>query len=96
MSVKAILNSFTNILASYIIPLLMALCVAAFLWGVVRFIAASGNPEERGKAKNFIIWGLIGLTVMVAFYGIVLILLRSFLGASGPPGPPGDWPFQVY
>lgn len=95
-SVKEIFNSFTNLLALAVIPLLIAICMGVFILGIVRFIAAAGNPEQVQKAKVLIIWGLVGLLVMVAFWGIIKILLQTFFGASAPPGVSGEWPFRAF
>ncbi len=95
-SVKGIFNSLTNLLALVVIPLMISICMAVFVVGIVRFIAAAGNPEQIQKAKDLIIWGLVGLLVMVAFYGIIQILLRTFFGVSAPPSVSGQWPFRAF
>jgi hypothetical protein len=47
----------------------VALIVMAY--GGLKFVLSQGNPQEVTKAKNTIIDGLIGLTVIVASGGIV-------------------------
>lgn len=54
-----------------IIPMLLALAVLVFLWGIVKFIANAGDPEARGAGVRHMVGGMIGLFVMVAFWGII-------------------------
>lgn len=61
-----------------IIPVLLIVAFALFLWGVIKFIFAGGDEEKRKTAKNYIIYGLIGLFVMVAVWGIIRIVLGTF------------------
>ncbi len=55
-----------------IIPLIFAAALMFFLWGVMKFIAAS-SPDKKKEGKNFIIAGLIGLFVMTSLWGIIKI-----------------------
>ena len=76
-----------------IIGLLFIAATLVFLWGVVMFIAGSADPAKRDKAKGIMTWGIIGLAVMAAAWGITTILIAYFLPGGGtPPGfvpPPG-------
>jgi len=47
----------------------IALVVVAY--GGLKFVLSQGNPQEITKAKNTIIDGLIGLTVIVGAGGII-------------------------
>jgi multisubunit Na+/H+ antiporter MnhB subunit len=72
-----VLNTLKDLI-NVVAPLLMGVAVAIFLYGVVAFITAAGNEEKRKKAQGYIIWGLVGLFVMVAFWGIVQIIAKTF------------------
>jgi hypothetical protein len=54
-----------------IIPMLLALAVLVFLWGIVKFIANASDPEARSGGIQHMIWGMIGLFDMVGFWGII-------------------------
>lgn len=56
----------------------MAVAFLVFLYGVIKFITAGGDEEKRKGAKNLIIYGLIGLFVMVAVWGLVAVLASTF------------------
>lgn len=59
--------------------LLIAVAVIVFLWGAVEFVASADDPEGREKGKNHLIWGIVGLTVIVATYGIMNFIQNTLL-----------------
>lgn len=71
---------------SFIIGTLFVLATLVFLWGVVMFIIKSGDDAERKKAKGIMTWGIIGLAVMAAAWGITTILVSYFGVPAQPPG----------
>ncbi len=77
----------------YMIPLIMALAVLVFLWGVVKYITAGGDAEKEKTARGYIIYGLIGIFVLVAFWGIIQILTNTFGIETGGTLPQVRVPF---
>lgn len=61
------------IITSAVIPLIFTLAFVVFLWGIFRFISSSDKTKKE-DAKNYIIWGMVGLFVMVSLWGIIKIL----------------------
>ncbi len=61
----------------FIIPILITLAVVWFIWGVITYIIA-GDEEKKKKATGMIIGGLIGLFVIVAFWGIIRLVTNTF------------------
>ena len=77
-------------LLNNIIPILLIIGTVVFLWGVIMFLTAGADEEKRGEARNLMIYGLIGLFVMVAVWGIVNVLVGFFgVGGQGVPTSPG-------
>lgn len=69
------LKEILNLVDSLLIPLLFAIALLAFLWGVVQFlIAGAADEERREKGKKFVVWGIIGLAVMSSVWGLVNLL----------------------
>ena len=61
----------------YIIPLLVTIAIGYFIWGVIQFmIAADEESKKVGRTK--IINGLIGLFVIMAFWGIIAVVKNTF------------------
>ena len=63
---------------SQVVILLIALAVVFFLYGILKYIASGDDEESRKKSKNVMIYGIIGLFVMISFWGIVNILINTF------------------
>ena len=61
-----------------IIPFVVGLAVLVFIYGVFNFVTSAGDEEARAGAKQLIIWGIIGIFVMVSVWGLVNILSRTF------------------
>lgn len=67
-----------------IIPIIFALALMFFLWGVMKFIRAS-DSVKREEGRKFIIAGLIGLFVMTSLWGIISIVSKSLGTGSAVP-----------
>ena len=59
------------------VPVMIALGVVYFVWGVVTYMIGD-DEEAKAKGKNRIIYGIIGLVAIVAMWGLVTIVTRSF------------------
>lgn len=78
----------TCIITKSIVPLLFAIGLAAFIFGVVQYMLNPNNAEKRNEGKTYMIWGIIGLFVMVSVWGLVSILSNTFsLNNSAPTLP---------
>ena len=77
-TVTGLIQFATCFLTKTIVPLLFALAVAAFVYGVFDFIRASASGEETGEKKQFMVWGIIALAVMLSVWGLVSILQGTF------------------
>ncbi len=73
-----VINYGTCLIYQSIIPLLIALAIAMFIWGVVQFIMNDAEESKKAKGKEFMLWGIIALTVIVSIWGLVSILTNSF------------------
>lgn len=63
---------------AYLIPLLIAIGLLVFLWGMAKFILHAEEEDEREEGRKLMLWGAIGLFVMVSFWGLTKILLGTF------------------
>lgn len=73
------LSYITCILSGYFIPLIFALAIVMFLWGVVQFVIMGQEDEtKRTQGKQLMIWGIIAITVMITVWGLVRVLASTF------------------
>jgi len=75
------LTGFANQLKNLIdilIPIVFALALLFFLWGLAKYIFAAGDEEAKEKGKQIMIWGIISLFIMASVWGIVAFLQNIF------------------
>ena len=77
MDLTDIINLFTSI-GSRIIPLMGAVAFLAFVLGVAKYIKSAGSEKDSKDSKNLLIWGIVGLFVMITIWGIVSFLKSEF------------------
>src|SRR3989344_9085075 len=63
------------------LPIVVAIALLAFFWGLVKFIFAQGNEEAKGEGKKIMLWGLIALFIAASIWGLVTFA-RTSLGVG--------------
>ena len=83
----ALLNLIQTIVGR-LIPILVAVALIYFIWGLLQFIlSAGGEDHEAGKTKMW--WGIIALFVIVSIWGIVAYIGNVFgISQGGSATPP--------
>ena len=71
-------NYVTCLISNSVIPLIFALAVVMFVWGVVQYVINSEEEAKKAKGRQFMLWGIIALAVMVSIWGLVSILGNTF------------------
>ncbi|GEM_PF-3082221 len=74
ISLIAILQNIVDAL----IPFLIGLAVMLIVYGILGYISKTADEEKRTEAKNFILWGIFGIFIMVSVWGLVNILFYTF------------------
>jgi len=74
------LISFVGDTINRLIPVVIALAVLFFFWGLAKYILSSGKSHKQGR--QIMTAGLIGLFVMVSIWGLIR-LMQNTLGVSG-------------
>jgi hypothetical protein len=78
MDVTTLVNNFVRVIVNPAILLLFAVALIIFLWGLVQFlISLNVTGKDTNKGKQHMLWGLIGMFIMVAAYGIFAFLSNT-------------------
>lgn len=85
-NLQGVVGMFTDI-GLALIPFLGAVAFLVFILGVGKFIRSAGSEKDLKDSKNLLIWGVIGLFVLVTIWGIVAFLQSEF-GFGSTPGIP--------
>jgi hypothetical protein len=75
-SFRDLIVGSVNCLISPTFIIIVALSVVVFLWGVFKFIQAEGEDKQTGR--EFMLYGVIGIFVMISIWGLVNILQNTF------------------
>ena len=67
-----------DFLQGAVVPLLLALGLVYFLWGVVKYVTAGGNEDKMKEGRSLVVYGIIALFVMISVFGLVRILTNTF------------------
>lgn len=81
--VGSLVKNIETIIINPLIVLVFAVALVYFLIGVFNFMSNSDNSEEREKGKQHIIWGLVGMFIMIAVFTIMQIIATT-IGSSVP------------
>jgi hypothetical protein len=73
------IGQLTNII-NKLIPFFLAIAVVVFIYGVIRYVVAS-SPDDKAAGRSYIIWGIIGIAVILSIFGLVK-LLQNTVGIS--------------
>jgi len=84
-TVQQLVTIVGGIIAS-IIPIVIALALLFFFWGLAKFILHADDEAERAKGKNIMVWGIVALFVIVTVWGIIVVLQNTFIGPGGTTG----------
>ncbi len=71
------LQSILDNIVNPIVTLLFALAVLYFVYGVYEFIKKGDNEKERVEGGQHIMWGTVGLFIMVSVFGIMRIICTT-------------------
>lgn len=75
-------NELIDRIIKWVFNIGIALATVVFLWGGFQFLVSGGNEQKIEQAKKTMLWGAIGLIVVLIAAGVPA-LIREFLGAEG-------------
>ena len=68
------------------LPIVVAVALLVFFWGLVRFIFSASGEDAHKEGQRLMIWGLVALFVRVAVWGLVRFIGNA-IGVN-PEGTP--------
>ena len=80
------INSLVKRVNQYIlnpfIAFLFTLALAYFIYGVFQFLMNSDREDARTTGKQNMLWGVIGMAIMMSVFGIMQVIINT-LGVTG-------------
>ena len=85
---NSLVAQVNNIIIYPLITLFLAIAVLVFAWGVLQFLMNAEDSSARTEGRRHMLYGIIGIVVMVSAYTLLTIAVRTFFGnAAVPPAP---------
>lgn len=76
--IDAFIGKVDTLIINPLISFLFALAVLFFLYGVFEFIMNQDNEEKKTAGKSHMLWGIVGITIMLGVWSILNIILNTF------------------
>jgi hypothetical protein len=67
----------SNILDPLVL-LMFAVALLVFLFGVFEMVRGQGSGDARETGGRHILWGTVGMAIMVSVYGILHVVCNTF------------------
>jgi len=74
-------NLYTQVVQPGLL-LLFGVAFVVFILGLVRFIRDADDAKGREQGKKSILWGIVGMVIMVSVYGIINITIGTIGGST--------------
>ncbi|MBI2617937.1 hypothetical protein HYW58_00570 [Candidatus Kaiserbacteria bacterium] len=88
-TLKSVLDTFSTLINAAI-PVVIALAVLYFFWGLAQYILNSADEEKKQEGRTIMIYGVIALFVMVSVFGLIRLLQETFNVKNQNPIIPGE------
>ncbi len=75
---KSVLAKLESAILFPLMMLMMAVAFFIFLWGAYQFVLGADSEEARDKGKSHMLFGIIGLLIMISAYAILKIATATF------------------
>lgn len=81
MDAKGLVAKIAELIVNPTITLLFGLAILYFVWGLVQYIRGADQSAERSKGAQHMMWGIIGIFIMVSAIAILQAFRESIFGA---------------
>lgn len=80
MTVDGLLAKIKVAIVNPLLVLIFAMSAVMFVWGAARYILGAESEEARSTGSKHMLWGIIGMFIIVAIGGIISII-KNTIGA---------------
>lgn len=77
-----IIQKVNDAILTPIVYLLFAVATVYFLFGLMKFILNQDNDEAQSEGKKHMMWGVVGIAIMVSVWGILNLINESVRGLT--------------
>ncbi len=85
------MSRIDKVIINPLIVLMFAVAVVVFVWGMIEFLSNRDSEEAQTKGKSHMLWGIVGIFIMLSVFGIINLLIGTF-GLTGVNNAPIEIP----
>ncbi len=78
VAASELIGKVVDLIINPIILVLFAAGFFLFMWGLVEFMWSMRSGEIAQRGKDHMIWGIVGMLIMVSVYGILRLINDTF------------------
>lgn len=78
-----IVTKIVDVIIVPIVEVMFLIATLVFIYGIFQMIAKADDANARKDAQNSVLWGVIGMVIMVSVYGIIRVISNT-LGVGDP------------
>jgi hypothetical protein len=78
MNIDQLLLKIYTYILNPIIAVLFVVATAYFLIGLIRYFIPQGSDTDRQTGQRHMVWGLVGMFLMISVFGIMRIIVNTF------------------
>ncbi len=78
VAAQGFLDKINQFILYPLITLMLAVALLVFLYGLFEYVKNSESVEARATGRRHIIWGIVGLLVMISALSILSIAAGTF------------------
>ena len=76
--VSSVIEKFVALIIDPTIKIIFAAGFFLFIWGFIEFFWKLGQGNDQNQGKMHMVWGVVGMLIMVSVKGIINLILDTF------------------
>jgi hypothetical protein len=92
-NINELVRAINKIIINPLIYFMFVLATIIFIWGIIEYFLFSNEPAKRKTGGLHILWGVIGMTIMIGVFAIMRIITATLgvnEGVFNPQAGPGQ------
>ena len=77
-NIDTLIRKVNKLIINPFIIFLFTVALLYFIWGVVEFLQAEKGDLDKQKGRDHMLYGVIGMFIMVAAFGLMQVIINTF------------------
>lgn len=81
MDASGLIMKIAEVIINPTITLLFGAAILIFVWGIAQYVRGADEPGKREEGAKHMLWGLVGIFIMLSAVAILEAFKNSIFGA---------------